>query len=115
MEIAPVLKALDSTRIPGIESLAGLFRAWDPNTARTFYIYGGYWLARPESPPGLQRNGVWGHSTNQDMLNGSTDVQLGVMICLCLLTCAVTTLLLIPSLLKLWKVGVCQRAGTEER
>jgi len=33
------------------------------------------------------------------------NVQLGVMICLCLLTCAVTTLLLIPSLLKLWKVA----------
>jgi uncharacterized protein len=32
------------------------------------------------------------------------NVQLGVMICLCLLTCAVTTLLLIPSLLKLMKV-----------
>ncbi|HKR12269.1 MAG TPA: MMPL family transporter [Pyrinomonadaceae bacterium] len=32
------------------------------------------------------------------------NVQLGLMICLCLLTCAVTTLLLIPSLLKLWKV-----------
>jgi predicted RND superfamily exporter protein len=30
------------------------------------------------------------------------NVQLGVMICLCLLTCAVTTLLLIPSLLSLW-------------
>lgn len=33
------------------------------------------------------------------------NVQLGVMICLCLLTCAVSTLLLIPSLLKLWKVA----------
>lgn len=32
------------------------------------------------------------------------NMQLGVMICLCLLTCAVTTLLLIPSLLRLWKV-----------
>jgi len=32
------------------------------------------------------------------------NVQLGVMICLCLVTCAVTTLLLIPSLLRLWKV-----------
>jgi predicted RND superfamily exporter protein len=30
------------------------------------------------------------------------NMQLGVMICLCLLTCAVSTLLLIPSLLKLW-------------
>jgi len=74
----PVLKALDTTEIPGLESMAGLFRAWDPNTARTFYIYGGYWLANTVSPPGLQRNNIWGHSTNQDMLNGSTDVQLGV-------------------------------------
>ncbi|HEU4713927.1 MAG TPA: MMPL family transporter [Pyrinomonadaceae bacterium] len=32
------------------------------------------------------------------------NMQLGVMICLCLLTCAVTTLLLIPSLIRLWKV-----------
>ncbi len=32
------------------------------------------------------------------------NVQLGVMICLCLLTCAVTTLVLVPSLLRLWKV-----------
>jgi len=31
----------------------------------------------------------------------SPNVQLGIMICLCLVTCAVTTLLLIPSLLKL--------------
>jgi D-serine deaminase-like pyridoxal phosphate-dependent protein len=74
----PVLKALDRTEIPGLERMAGLFRAWDPNTARTFYIYGGYWLASAVSPPGLQRNDIWGHSTNQDMLNGSTDVQLGV-------------------------------------
>ena len=33
------------------------------------------------------------------------NVQLGVMICLCLVTCAVTTLLLIPSLLRLGKVA----------
>jgi D-serine deaminase-like pyridoxal phosphate-dependent protein len=72
----PVLKALDSTRIPGLESLTGLFRAWDPNTARTFYIYGGYWLANTVSPPGLQRNAIWGHSTNQEMLNASVDVKL---------------------------------------
>lgn len=74
----PVLKALDRTEIPGLENVTGLFRAWDPNTARTFYLYGGYWLANPVSPPGLQRNDIWGHSTNQDMLNGSTAVQLGV-------------------------------------
>ena len=32
------------------------------------------------------------------------NVQLGIMICLCLLTCAITTLLLIPSLLRILKV-----------
>ena len=74
----PVLKALDHTDIPGLEALTGLFRAWDPNTARTFYIYGGYWLADTVSPPGLQRNNIWGHSTNQEMLNGSAAVQLAV-------------------------------------
>lgn len=74
----PVLKALDRTEIPGLESMAGLLRAWDPNTARAFYIYGGYWLANAVSPPGLQRNDIWGHSTNQDLLNGSRDVQLAV-------------------------------------
>ena len=40
----------------------------------------------------------------------SPNVQLGVMICLCLLTCAATTLLLIPSLLKLCRVGTVPSA-----
>jgi len=74
----PVLKKLDKTEIPGLESLAGLFRAWDPNTARSFFVYGGYWYADPVSPPGLQENGIYGHSTNQMMFNGSTNVQLEV-------------------------------------
>jgi len=72
----PVLKALERTEIPGLERMTGLFQAWDPNTARAFYLYGGYWLADPVSPPGLQRNAIWGHSTNQDLLNGSADVRL---------------------------------------
>ncbi|HEU4833684.1 MAG TPA: MMPL family transporter [Pyrinomonadaceae bacterium] len=42
------------------------------------------------------------------------NVQLGVMICLCLLTCAATTLLLIPSLIKLW-LGSLHRVSEQER
>ncbi len=38
------------------------------------------------------------------------NVQLGVMICLCLLTCAATSLLLIPSLLRLGFTSACQPA-----
>ncbi len=74
----PVLKALNRTDLPGLESMTGVMRAWDPNTAQAFYIYGGYWLADSVSPPGLQRNAIWGHSTNQDLLNGSEQVELGV-------------------------------------
>jgi D-serine deaminase-like pyridoxal phosphate-dependent protein len=72
----PVIKALSKTEIPALEDLRGLFSAWDPNTARTFFTYGGYWKARPESPPGLQTNSLFGHSTNQEMLNGSVSVKL---------------------------------------
>jgi len=72
----PVIKALDKTQIPGLESAAGLLSAWDPNTARTFFTYGGYWKSRPESPAGLQTNSLFGRSTNQEMLNGSESVQL---------------------------------------
>ena len=47
----------------------------------------------------------------------SPNVQLGVMICLCLLTCAVTTLLLIPSLLRLSAdyTDSVSRKGSETR
>jgi D-serine deaminase-like pyridoxal phosphate-dependent protein len=71
----PVLKALDTLQIPGID-LGGLQSTWDPNRARTFFTYGGYWKARPESPTGLSNNALYGRSTNQEMLNGSRSISL---------------------------------------
>ncbi len=71
----PVLKTMDSLEIPGI-NLGGLQSAWDPNRARTFFTYGGYWKAKPESPQGLLNNGLYGRSTNQEMLNGSRSITL---------------------------------------
>jgi D-serine deaminase-like pyridoxal phosphate-dependent protein len=71
----PVLKALNTLQIPGID-LGRLQSAWDPNRARTFFTYGGYWKAQPESPPGLSTNPLYGRSTNQEMLNGSRSVTL---------------------------------------
>lgn len=71
----PVLKALDTLEIPGID-LGGLQSAWDPNRARTFFTYGGYWKAKPESPQGLQNNSLFGRSTNQEMFNSSRSVTL---------------------------------------
>lgn len=71
----PVLKALDTLEIPGID-LGGVQSLWNPNRARTFFTYGGYWKARPESPPGLVYNNLFGRSTNQEMLNGSRNILL---------------------------------------
>jgi len=72
----PVIKVAGRTQIPGLEALGPLLRAWDPNAARCFFIYGGHWLAKPVSPPGLQTNGIFGLSSNQEMLNGSARVEL---------------------------------------
>ncbi len=72
----PVIKALDRFQPPVLEPLEGLLAFWDPNTRRAFFIYGGHWMARPESPPGLQYNGLFGRSSNQELLTGSSRVPL---------------------------------------
>lgn len=74
----PVIKAMDGTHIPGLEKISGLFRWWDPNRARSFFIYGGYWKATPVSPPGLKLNPIYGRSSNQELLNGSASIPLQV-------------------------------------
>lgn len=72
---APVLKTSEGVQIPGID-LGTLQSLWDPNRARTFFTYGGYWKAVPESPQGLRYNALFGRSTNQEMLNGSRSIEL---------------------------------------
>lgn len=74
----PVLKATDGLAVPGLGSANALWSAWDPNRARTFFTYGGYWKAHPVSPPGLVVNPLFGRSTNQEMLNGAQEVDLEV-------------------------------------
>lgn len=74
----PVLKAADGLRLPALGPLNDLWSLWDPNRARTFFVYGGHWLARPVSPPGLSENPVFGRSSNQEMLNGARSVDLDV-------------------------------------
>ncbi len=71
----PVLKTMDSVQIPGI-NIGPLQGWWNPNQARSFFTYGGWWKAKPESPAGLVTNGVYGRSTNQEMLNGSRRIDL---------------------------------------
>lgn len=73
----PVLKVQEGLEIPAID-VGPLHQLWDPNRQRTFFLYGGYWKAQPVSPPGLSNHGIYGRSTNQEMLNGSRSVELEV-------------------------------------
>lgn len=73
----PVLKAMDDLQLP-VDYIGSLMSAWNPNRAKTFFTYGGYWKADPVSPPGLSVNPLYGRSTNQEMLNGSNAVELKV-------------------------------------
>ena len=71
----PVIKT-KRMELPGNEWLTGPLTFMDPNAARAFYIYGGNWLATPVSPPGLQFSDLYGRSSNQEMLTGSTNIGL---------------------------------------
>lgn len=72
----PVLKADNDHPLPGVEALSGAMQWWDRNTQRGFFIHGGHWLAKPVSPPGLQYSGLFGRSSNQELLTGSTRIEL---------------------------------------
>ncbi len=74
----PVLKKLNGTSIPFLEKLSWLWSAWDPNKQKTYFIYGGEWRAAYCSPVGLQRNSLYGKSTNQSIVNGSARTGIGV-------------------------------------
>ena len=74
----PVLKKKSGTTLPAAEFATDIFPLWDINMQQTFFIYGGKWLAKYESPKGLQGNGLYGTSTNQEIVNGSNLVNLTV-------------------------------------
>jgi D-serine deaminase-like pyridoxal phosphate-dependent protein len=72
----PVIKSLPSAQVPGLEMLTSARRLFDANTARAFFIHGGHWLAKPESPPGLEYSDLYGRSSNQELLTGSESIEL---------------------------------------
>lgn len=74
----PILKQYDTVKISGLGPITKLMSWWNPNRQKSYYIYGGYWKARYENPPGLSANPIWGHSTNQEMVNASKNVALQV-------------------------------------
>ena len=73
---APVLKAVGATRMPAFEFADGIKRTWSANSAQTFFIHGGKWMATPVDPPNLSFNKLFGRSSNQEMLNGPMSLDL---------------------------------------
>lgn len=73
----PVLKTMQPFRLPeGVGALGRLVQLWDPNQRRGLAIHGGHWLAQTVSPPGLAPSGLYGHSSNQQMMVGSAKLDL---------------------------------------
>lgn len=73
----PVLKSWPRFRLPeGATWLSRAAQAWDRNQARGFAIHGGHWLADPVSPPGIQPSGLYGPSSNQQVMVASERVEL---------------------------------------
>ena len=67
----PLLKTGPFVAPDGVEELSAAAGWWDPNQRHAHFIYGGQWLARPESPAGLSPSGLIGPSSNQQILLGS--------------------------------------------
>lgn len=68
----PVLKIPQRFQMPtGVEPLGDVVRLWDRNQQHAYFIYGGNWLADPASPAGLAASGLYGTSSNQQVLVGS--------------------------------------------
>ncbi|MDX1802843.1 MAG: alanine racemase [Alcanivorax sp.] len=74
----PVIKRLDGLHLPGPLPLGQAWSLWNPNRRETYFIYGGYWKARPVSPAGIVSNPLYGVSTNQMMFNGAPQTALQV-------------------------------------
>jgi D-serine deaminase-like pyridoxal phosphate-dependent protein len=69
----PVLKDLGRFRLPdGVGTVSSLARLWDPNQAQGYAIHGGHWHAVPASPAGIAPSGLFGASSNQQVMVASS-------------------------------------------
>lgn len=66
----PVLKVL-KTRLPGSRLMSALVQALGLFPRNGCFLYGGKFMAQPVHPPGLKRNGIWGDSSNQQLMGFS--------------------------------------------
>jgi len=65
----PVLKVMGEFRLPfGVEWLGRAAATWNPNQALALAVHGGNWLADPVSPAGVAPSGLFGASSNQQVM-----------------------------------------------
>ena len=75
----PVLKTMERFRLPvGAETVSQLAGWYDVNQRRALAIHGGHWLAEPVSPPGVSASGLYGPSSNQQVMVTSPTTALAV-------------------------------------
>lgn len=65
----PVLKVMGGFRLPyGVEWIGRAAATWNPNQSLAFAVHGGNWLADPVSPAGVAPSGLFGPSSNQQVM-----------------------------------------------
>jgi hypothetical protein len=83
---SPVLKKIESSKLPHAEKLTGLVYFWDPNLKVSYFMLGGGWPGNAVAPTGLKRNYLWdendlGYSNllpNQSIIGSSDENNLNV-------------------------------------
>jgi hypothetical protein len=56
---SPVLKKIESSKLPHAEKLTALVNLWDSNLKVSYFMLGGGWPGELVSPAGLKRNYWW--------------------------------------------------------
>lgn len=72
----PALKVRDGVLFPALEYAHGLLGK--PQSGKSVFIHGGYWMADPVHPRGMKTSTLFGRSSNQEMLVGPKATKIAV-------------------------------------
>ena len=64
----PVLKKIETAKLPHAEKLTGMVDFWNPNLRVSYYMLGGGWAGEPIAPTGLRKNPFW-DSDDKNFMN----------------------------------------------
>ncbi len=64
----PVLKKIETGKLPHAEILTGMVDLWNPNLRESYFLLGGGWAGDPIGPTGLRKNPFW-DSDDKNFMN----------------------------------------------